>query len=129
MSHEYLQAKLGENYHSFLYRLLFIILAGSTIQLLLIFKSPKIYKNLLDKVFNIEFTVFKQKLTIYFAIIIWVFLLLITALIIKLQLNDYQSHKWNAITTDPHSTSTFYKNKWILESELWMVMIILVEWM
>jgi hypothetical protein len=129
MTHEYFQQKLGDDYHSFVYKALFYILVAHTTQLVLLFKSPKIYKNLLHKVFNMEFSVFKNKITIYFAMIIWILLLGFSAFVIKLQLNDLNRKKWEEVNPGTIGLANYHKNKWILEAELWMVMINIIETM
>ena len=75
-NHQYLSQKLGEDYHSTVYMLLFYIVCGSTIKLLLLFKSPAIYKRILDRIFKIKVTLFKQEFTLYFAMLIWIFILM-----------------------------------------------------
>jgi hypothetical protein len=119
---------LGEDYHSIIYKSLYFILIGSTIQFLLMYKSPSIYKRFIDKLFNMKFTVFKTELTIYFAIIIWVLALIVFAVILKLQLYDVTAKKLDTITSMIGINHSFYKDKWVLEAELWMVMILIIEW-
>lgn len=122
-----LHSQLGEDYHSFVYKWLFYTLMISSIQFLLLFKSPGIYKRILDKVFNMELTVFKTKLTIYFLIIIWIFFLLFSTFIIKLQLSDLQLKKQEKFLL-PNGSANYYKDKWYLEAELWMLLILIIEW-
>lgn len=127
MNHAFLQSKLGEDYHTFVYKILFYILCAQTLQLLLLFKTPAFYKRWLDKFFNYKFSLFKHNITFYFVIILWIMLLILCAIILRLQLFDYQNTKWNEINDMSSNLNTFYKNKWILEAELWMTMINLVE--
>lgn len=127
MTHQYLTQKLGEDYHSFVYKILFYILVGNTIQVLLLCKSPKFYKNFLDKIFGIKISILKHEITIYFAMIIWIVFLFLSFFIIKFQLNDFKENKWSEIGSRPQSVANFHKNKWILEAELWMVVINFVE--
>ena len=119
---------LGEDYHSILYKSLYIILIFSTIKFLLMYKSPAIYKRFLDKLFRKKFTVFKTELSIYFAIIIWVFALVIFGIVLKAQLYDIANKKLDRITNILGINHSFYKDKWVLEAELWMVTILIVEW-
>ena len=127
MNHIFLQKNLGEDYHTFVYRILFYCLCFQTGQLLLLFKSPAFYKRWLDKLFNYRFSFFKHYITFYFVLINWIILLIVCAITIKLQLIDYQSAKWNEVSDVSSNLNTFYKNKWILEAELWMTVINLVE--
>lgn len=75
INHQFISSKLGENYHSIVYRIIFYILCFSTIKLLLLFKSPGFYKRLLDKIFNIKVTLFKNEVTIYFILQLWILIL------------------------------------------------------
>ncbi len=75
-THQYLKENIGEDYHSFIYKILFYLIIFSTVKLLLLFKSPKFYKRILDKIFNIRVTLFKQEFTLYFGMIMWIFFLI-----------------------------------------------------
>ena len=127
MYHAFLQKNFGDDYHTIVYRIIFYCLCVQTAQLLLLFKSPAFYKRWLDKLFNYKFTVFKTNITIYFVLILWIIFHILAAVFIKLQLLDYQNTKWNEISDASTNLNAFYKNKWILEAELWMVMINLIE--
>lgn len=64
--------------HSFIYRILFYLVAFSTIHLLFMFKSPAIIKRIMDKFYNIKITLFKTQITVYFIMLICIFTLIIT---------------------------------------------------
>lgn len=125
-SHQYLKSNIGDDYHSFVYRFLYYFIIFSTVKLLLLFKSPKFYKRILDKVFKLKVSLFKQEFTIYFAMLIWIMFLITIFSIIKMQVNLYSK---------PSSSESLVlrqerlKNKWIIESELWMLTILIIEWM
>lgn len=75
-THQYLKENIGDEYHSFIYKILYYLIVFSTVKLLLLFKSPKFYKRIVDKIFNIRVTLFKQEVTLYFGMVIWIFFLI-----------------------------------------------------
>ena len=77
INHEFISSKLGEDYHSMIYRVIFYILCFSSIKLILLITSPAFYQRLLHKLFNLRITLFRSSITIYFLLILWIVFLFI----------------------------------------------------
>ena len=107
--------------------ILFYLLCFSTLKLLLLFKSPKFYKRIIHKLFSVNVTIFKQTISLYFAILLWIFLLTIIFIVMRMHSTVYAK--------EPHHEERLavredrLKNKWAIESQLWMLTILIIEWM
>ena len=127
VANEYLSSSLGKDYHSIVYNILFYLVCFSTVKLLLLFKSPNFYKKIIHKIFSIKITLFKHSLSLYFVILIWILLLISVFIVAKMQ-----SYIYNKPPLQEESLSVReerLKNKWTVESELWMLTILIIEWM
>lgn len=115
-----------KDYRVFLYRFLFIMICLTTIKLFLLFKSPKSYKKLIDRIFNIQIKISGCVFTVYIAIIVWILFLILLFVEMQFQKSYFDGYKH---VNSQEIKMERLKNKWILESELWMISILIIEWM
>lgn len=124
-----------EDLHGLIYKIVFTILVLSTIQLLTMIKSPRWYKRLTCYVMDIKIKFGENRIKLNMLILGWIAILfiLLGCILIFVKIVFYVQNlanvKGKGEVETPEKRLYRLKNKWFIDSQLWMLFISIVEWM